>query len=42
VNSYLKSKKFIPMIVSFSVYDTIAGENVERRLGQELNMTLFF
>lgn len=42
VNSYLKSKKFIPMIVSFSVYDTIAGENVERRLGQEFNMTLFF
>jgi hypothetical protein len=42
VQSYLKSQKFIPLILSLSVFDTIAGENIERQLGQELNMTLFF
>lgn len=42
VKNYLKTKTFIPMILSLTVYDTIAGENIERRLGQELNMTLFF
>lgn len=42
VQNYLKNKKFIPLILSLSIYDTIAGENIERRLGQELNMTLFF
>ncbi len=42
VQNYLNSKKFIPMIISLNVYDTMAGVNVERRLGQELNLTLFF
>jgi hypothetical protein len=42
VQNYINSKKFIPMIVSLNIYDTIAGVNVERRLGQELNLTLFF
>ncbi len=42
VQNYLQSKKFIPLIFSFNAFDTIAGENIERRLGQELNMTLFF
>lgn len=42
IQSYLKTKKYLPFILSFAVFDTIAGENIERRLGQELNMTLFF
>ncbi len=42
IQSYLKTKKYLPFILSFAVFDTIAGENIERRFGQELNMTLFF
>lgn len=42
IQSYMKTKKYMPFVLSFALFDTIAGENIERRLGQELNMTLFF
>lgn len=42
VSQYMKSKSGIPYILSLSIFDTIRGKNIERRLGQELNLTLFF
>ncbi len=42
VKSYLSKKSFIPMNLSFLAYDTISGRNVERRIGQELSVALFF
>ena len=42
VKSYLSKKSLIPMNLSFLAYDTISGKNVERRIGQELSIALFF
>ncbi len=42
VKSYLNKKAMLPMMISLSVFDTIAGTNTERKSGQELAMTLFF
>ncbi|MBC7421473.1 MAG: hypothetical protein H7328_12170 [Bdellovibrio sp.] len=42
VKSYLSKKSAIPMNISLKIFDTIAGRNVERRIGQELALTLFF
>jgi len=42
VKSFLKKQSLIPFIIQLSVYDTIAGKNVERQLGQELNLNIFF
>lgn len=42
VKSYFKKKSMLPMILSLSLFDTIAGTNIERKSGQELSMTFFF
>ena len=42
VKSYFKKQALIPMIVSYDVSDTIAGQNIERKLIQEINLILFF
>lgn len=42
VKSYMKKSAAIPFMLSLSLFDTLAGQNVERRTGQELSMTLFF
>lgn len=42
VKSFLKKQSLIPFIIQLSVYDTIAGKNIERQFGQELNLNIFF
>lgn len=42
VKSFFKKKSFMPAIIGFSFQDTIAGENVERRTINELNLMMFF
>ena len=42
VTNYLSRRSGLPMILTLSLFDTIKGKNIERRLGQELNLTLFF
>ena len=42
VNSYLQHRALLPTIVSIDISDTVAGTNVERRLIQELWLTMFF
>lgn len=42
VKSYLKKQSFLPMNLSFLIYDTVIGKNIERRTGQELSVALFF
>lgn len=42
VKSYLKKESLLPMTLSFLAYDTIKGENIERRTGQEISIALFY
>lgn len=42
VKSYFQKKSMLPMMVSLSLFDTIAGTNVERKSGQELSLTFFY
>jgi len=42
VKSYFKKQFLLPMIISYDLSDTIAGQNIERKIVQELNFILFF
>lgn len=42
IDLFFKKKALIPMMVSLTLGDTIAGRNIERRSNQELNFMLFF
>ena len=42
VKSYLKKSSAFPFMLSVNFFDTLSGQNIERRVGQELSMTLFF
>jgi hypothetical protein len=42
IQSYLKQTSKLPFMLSLNFFDTIAGNNIERRVGQEIALTLFF
>ena len=42
VKSYFKNSVGVPFIVSLNFFDTLSGQNIERRFGQEASLTLFF
>ena len=42
IKSYFKKKSLLPMAISLSMSDTIAGTNIERQTAQELAATFFF
>ena len=42
VKSYFQKKSMLPMMITLTVFDTIAGTNIERKSGQELTSTFFF
>ncbi len=42
VKSFFRKTALLPMIVTLEVSDVVAGENVERQLVQEMNLTMFF
>ena len=42
VKSYFQKKSLLPMMITLSIFDTIAGTNIERKSGQELSSTFFF
>jgi hypothetical protein len=42
VKSYFQNAIGIPFILSLNFFDTLAGENIERRFGQEISLTVFF
>lgn len=42
VKSYFKKTSAIPLIAAYSISDTIAGKNIERRLQHDIKLMLFF
>jgi len=42
VKSFLKKQSLLPMNISFKIYDTFSGQNIEKQQGQELTISLFF